>query len=448
MSNFVISRRALQRSVDRLAVTLRRSDLANLVARLNRTGDDRLRAMWEAVLLDLLAQEGDLQHEIPLPDGRKPDFALTIPSDSTGPLKIIGDITSVSDHGLDAQNPVDSLRAEIRRLAEKHGLSSNHFSVDIGGGRRGPLGKQRVKLDLPSWPALLNIVRSDVDPWLRKLAKATPTVDKLIVTKSGAAFSVSYNQRQRAESGVHVSYDVTVSLTENSLFRALGRKADQVQSAPSDCIRLAIACDGGCYLLANDRTFRTPGTYTSLQVARDFLRQRQSIDFVLLISVLEKRSMLSPMDVKRTMRIELVTAPKGSRSNRVTEATVAAVEVLVARLRTGFPAPQRTPLNAAVLCQDRGPGADRIGAFTMSGDRVKISARAVHRLLAGDISDAEFHEAHGWEGVGTNPFKRMLAAGRTLRLVTVEDGGDRDDDWLEFEFGPPDPAVGPIIAPD
>src|SRR3546814_13407670 len=78
---------------------------------------------------------------------------------------------------------------------------------------------------------------------------------------------------------------------------------------------------------------------------------------------------------------------------------------------------------------------------------IKISARLVQELLAGDVSAEKFAEFHGW-GQGSddmpNPFERSLRRGELISAISVVDCGDEDDNQLEFRFGPPDPAVSPF----
>lgn len=88
----------------------------------------------------------------------------------------------------------------------------------------------------------------------------------------------------------------------------------------------------------------------------------------------------------------------------------------------------------------------------MTTKTLKISSRVLHELLAGRISSDRFMELHGWDasrpgnGFSGNLFKLTLESGRMIKTIRVEPGGDEDDDWLEFEFGAPDPAVSPFLV--
>lgn len=88
----------------------------------------------------------------------------------------------------------------------------------------------------------------------------------------------------------------------------------------------------------------------------------------------------------------------------------------------------------------------------MSDSSVKISARVLMELLAGEISLDRFNELHDWDGKPDgrgragfpNPFRSKLSQGRLPQVIMVEPDADCDDDWVEFKFGPPDPAISPF----
>lgn len=40
-----------------------------------------------------------------------------------------------------------------------------------------------------------------------------------------------------------------------------------------------------------------------------------------------------------------------------------------------------------------------------------------------------------------NPFQLMLDQGHLPTSMKIISGGEKDDDWIEIEFGPPDPAI-------
>lgn len=446
MSNFVFSRRALQRSINRLSAKLERRQLASIVDRLNRAGDARLPAMWELVLLDALAQVGTLRHEGQLPNGRRPDFEWTATASNGEGLLIVGDVATVSDAGLDEQNPVEDLGAELSRLASKAGLDPNHFGYDVRGGRVGPYGDARIKLSLPSKGQLLALMREEVTPWIRRLMRSPGQPDRFEYVAPGVGFSLTYDPKQRYARGGHLCYDVAASLDKNPLFGALKGKVKQLRHAPPEALRLIIACDGGSALLRESPLY-SPGTFNARQVATDFLRQNSSIDAVLLVAVHEER----PLGYRATyqMKYDWVVAPPHTRSPRMTAGAIASLDAVLRAAVTHVPQPVRSAYNAAIRCREPGYGPDMIGGYTMSEGRISLSSRALQRLLAGELTVDEFVATHGWnDKPGTsNPFARMSRAGRMIIKIDIEDAGDKDDDWLSFNFGPPDPAGAPFCLP-
>ena len=82
----------------------------------------------------------------------------------------------------------------------------------------------------------------------------------------------------------------------------------------------------------------------------------------------------------------------------------------------------------------------------MENNAIKISARGLLELLAGRNDLKQFLQDHGQAPTDTHPANRNYFAlrfneGRLIDNVMVEKSADRDDDWIVFEFGNPDPAI-------
>lgn len=449
MSIFVFPRRELQRSIERLAAVLESDQLESIIARLNRPGDARLPAMWELVMLDALARVGVLRHEVELSGGRRPDIELTVSQPEGATLSIFGDVASVSDAGLDEQNPVGVLRDELSRLATKAGLNPNHFGYTVSGGHMGAFGDGRMKLFLPPKGQLLELMNRVVTPWINSLKADPGQSDRFNCEEQEIRFSLTYDPTQRYAHGNHLSYDIAASLDKNPLFRALKGKVSQLRQAPWNALRLIIACDGDCALLRQRRHMRTHGTFSASEVAEDFLRQNSSIDAVLLVSI-EELSRYLHSETTFQMGYELVIAPTHARSQRMTPAAISALQAILEEAVSYVPRPIRTAYNAAIRCQLSGSGPDMIGGYKMTDNSISLSSRALQRLLAGEMTVDEFDAAHGWNDVSgpRNPFARAVCSGRLIRNIEIEEAGDADDDWLTFTFGPPDPAAAPFTVPD
>lgn len=445
MTMFVFSRRAIQDKLDLLEDVLTPEQHANLVDRLNRPGRERLAVMWEMVFLQALSQVVAIRHEAALPNGRQPDFGFEF--DHAGKrLVVVGDIACVSDAGLDEQNPFRELGDEVSRLARKYRLDPNHFRYDVAGEQVGKWPKLRMKLLLPTGEAFTKLIKNVVEPFVRELLQSPRTTAEFKHEAPAVRFSLRYDQSQWSSGGGHPCYDTAMSLTENPIFRALRAKAKQLRASPEDAIRLVILCDGDCAAMRKSIFAGTGSNYSARTIATEFLRKTKAVDLVLLVTVEQQ----NPYDLRLRdyrMSYDLTAAPTGARSPRVNDDVIKAVQTLLEQSVKTIPRPMADPCNAALRCEESGYGLGKHGGYQMGGNVIKISARLVQELLAGDVSVETFAEFHGW-GAGPddnqNPFERALRDGELISAISVIDCGDEDDNQLEFRFGPSDPAISPF----
>jgi hypothetical protein len=86
----------------------------------------------------------------------------------------------------------------------------------------------------------------------------------------------------------------------------------------------------------------------------------------------------------------------------------------------------------------------------VTDDSIRLSARAVLELLAGEISSEQFMKAHGFvESAGRrgwNPLRALLRRGLLIDSVELEKTDSADDDWLVFRLRGPDAAVAPFCV--
>jgi hypothetical protein len=153
----------------------------------------------------------------------------------------------------------------------------------------------------------------------------------------------------------------------------------------------------------------------------------------------------------RKYRLRLTAIPNGcaAKDDQGLESKIAS---FFAALRTGLatlPEPIQTPRNATIRLREQGFGPDMIGGYEMSDRRVRISVRALQRLLAGKIDYREFSEAHSWGEPArpANPFLAALAQGKMIVNSAIVKEANKDDDWIEFEFDA-DAAVSKFRLPE
>lgn len=438
----VFSRRALQAKLDLLVGMLTPEKHSRLVKRLNRPGRDQLAAMWEVVVLQALSATVPIRHEATLCNGRQPDLAFSL--EIAGRTReIVGDITTASDAGLDKLNPISKLGSEISRLARKYGLDPNHFRYEVEGESTGTYAKRRTALLLPTGAAFEELIGKVVDPYIKGMTENPPRTDQLIHKAEGIHIRIRHDTSQWASSAGYPCYDLPLSLTENPLFRALRGKADQLRHAPSDALRLVILCDAGCAAM---RCSAFGNVYSAHQIAKDFLRQNSSVDLVLLATVEQKNPYATQLrDYKATY--DLVVAPATSRSPRVDNDAIASVKALLESAVRHVPIPMADACNAANRSDQKGYGLGKHGGYEIYSDHIRLSKRLLHELLAGKVTMEEFVTFHRWNDPDqSNPFVWSLSQGELITGASIVDCGDEDDDWIEFRFGPPDPAVSPFVS--
>ena len=83
----------------------------------------------------------------------------------------------------------------------------------------------------------------------------------------------------------------------------------------------------------------------------------------------------------------------------------------------------------------------------MATDMIQISSTLLLEYLAGRISRDEFIARLGGDRGYVQLFEQKMRRGQMLVDAMVEHVPNRDDDWVVFKFGQPDPALA-AIKPD
>lgn len=446
MATFVFSNRSIQAHLDGLGGVLSADQFSRLLARLNRVNDQRLDAMWEAVFLGSLAYETSFVHEGAVGNGSRPDFLFSIPTPD-GYLDVVGDVTAVSDKGLDDLNPIGWVREQIFDMAQRAGLDPNCFNTHVTGGLKGQWPAVKTRLDLGQKKAVHDMLQAEFKPFVKALSCSDDVPKRFRPSNNSIGLTVDYVPGQWGSSGGHVSYDVINSLTKNHVYEALRRKSGQLRGAGKDAIRLVVLCDSGCSAMHSD----TVGSgYSAADIAEAFLDATETVDCVFLVAIKSKRPpSLSYRDVELDFKL---VRSRSRRACRLSDESYAELFQFLDRVAAHFPNPIQDPVNARIRAHSR--QFDYFdGSLKTSGTMVTISARAIQELLAGKHTHDEFNRLYRWHDGDTpidgvdeltvypNPFAQHLAAGRLITSIRVVEGGDTDDHMLEFTFGPPDAAA-------
>jgi hypothetical protein len=434
----IFARRAIQRRLDELRPTLGAHVVSQLAARLERTGKDRLAAMWEVVTLHGLSSLGTLQHEVRLETGRKPDIYF-----ETDNISITADVTTVSDEGLHEQNPANTLSELIHREQGRLGLPVGGVHLQIDSREKHTRRGYRIELCLPERRRLPELVRNKIVPVLKEQVGNGAQVFSVSVKDGTTSLRVIIDPKKAPYSSTsYSSYDIPFIRDNNPLYKALKGKAKQLREA-SGLVGIIVGD-------SSSRTFdKTPigaGHVSSGTIAAEFLRQHSSIGFVLLISVNEEQhTWYQPGGRRKWLDAGLLF--NGDAKVR------ARLHTLFETMLVAFPKPVRTPINASIQAKERGFGLGHHGGFTMSGNSIKVSAREVLEVLSGRCSVDEINKkgdaTSRGRTSGPNTMPRLielyLSQGRLPTQISIIKTDENDcDDWIEFEFGPPDPAITPF----
>ncbi|UKR53757.1 hypothetical protein K4A87_07860 [Xanthomonas fragariae] len=436
-------------SIKRLHGALSHEQLSGLVKKLNTPNEQRLPTMWELVVLDAFTQVASVRHEVPLPSGKRPDLLVDYQSAAGIKLVVVGDILTVSDKGLDENNPVDVLFELTPVIAKKHGVDPVKLAYKINGGRTGKRGQVKVQLALPNRGQMIALLHSEVVPWLKAINTKPHQKDTFRPSDEKFDFSITYDPAQTSTMGSYTSYDVAPSKEVNPLYKALKAKTGQLEGAPECAFKLLVACDGDCGLFRSNASMASMGgTFTDQQIVDHFLTKHSSIDGVLLIGVEEKRDLFSAQ-TNRKLRFDL--RARGSFDPKRLTSPYAELDELIRSALIRFPGPYLAPYNAARRCLEQetrhiAQGRYRLTSGGVGNMSVSISSRDLLQLLSGQLSQEDFCKAYRFDAQHINPFALALSQGRLIQGASLSKL-DGDDDLINFEFGEMDPAIAPFFMP-
>jgi hypothetical protein len=422
----IFSRRNLYQILAENARFVRHRPLSEHIKRLN--GNDQVQRVtteWEAVILYGLSKLGSVDHEPKVPGSSKPDVLFTHPSGTA-----LMEITSVSDRGLDEQNPIGKFSDRLVELVRKHGFDPQHFRLQVQGNWHDlRIGGPKARLYIPREKDFdAAVFNKGFHRFLDDIRMSPRLKRNFSVAGMDAQVTITYDPAQRYFSMSYLAYTVPFSATENTIYRALEEKGRQLKRSGFKGIKGVVLCDGGCNAL-HGRAQRGLNLDAS-DIVSTFLSNYRLVDFVLTMLVESDNSGRSGPE-----HLRVVARPYVLRADNPAASLVG---YLRERLPRELPNPENIPINAYGLENE---GKSFTGGWVMSGQSIKMSSRAVMGLLSGVTNQEDF--------MSDNPqvkerFARALREGRMLKGVRIESGKQRDDDWIEFTFSEPDFAISPF----
>ncbi len=435
----MFTRRALQSMLDHLAAHLPLEARNKLAHELDRQSSSALGFEWETALLFGFSHVGKIDYEVLSPQGSRPD--MTFVEEAEAPIRFIADIATVSDDGLEDENPAMRFSMALTRLKHKYQLpGSTHHTIKgeaVGSDYR----NRKMRLALPTGHEIERVLKEHVAPMFKRVQEEKLATASVTIDEPGVKLTVRYDANQRYGGGSYPSYTAAYSLTRNPVYTSLKAKARQLKKSEPAGVFGIFLCDGGCALLKNKQ--RHPEAVSVDQVVKEFFRQNASVSFVVILVIPPAPSTTFAELVKKLrMTGDVYVNPRAKDAvNSV------ALLALINRALSHLPAPTATPQDALhwIANADAHEGTP-IHTLTQGGTMIKMSARKIQEVLAGRMTPEQFFSDYGSPGSPSeNPFARMLKQGLTIQSVSLTRVPEADDDLLEFRFGP-DAAVRKFVA--
>lgn len=412
-------------------------EIDKIIERLNH--GDRLEAMWEVALLKSIILEPDFEHEAPLENGRRPDFKTSLRVKERS-VDLHGDITTLSDEGIDNQNPVLFFMEEFFKQKKKHDLLDMSLSTRFHHNRDKTDIRAKTTLQLPLKGEIPNVIKTLLIPRLKNWKRDGVYGEQIEIDERGLKMSLTRLPDGTYSNAGYAGYQNVGRAKDSPLFKKLKDKKSQLSGIPENAVNILVICDGGSHVIKPSLLY-SPFTLNLEEICRDFLRQNSSLDMVAMIAVSTKSPqpfIQPPFD--KEVQMTFISQSEGNRRRALSDDVIAAAHAAVERWVRALPKPLSSPSNSRrKLHNPLGPTIR--GGWKMSGTTIHIPSRRAIELLAGICSPREWES--DYKGTGVNPasrIRRMLFEGRTIQSVHVERRDDADDDWLVVTFSEPDAA--------
>jgi hypothetical protein len=417
------------------------------VARLNTNGFRLIDTEWEVAVLNAFSKAGAVEHEAALQGTARLDLLFTHEDGS----QLLADVATVSDEGHEAKTGVRAFQVELNERLEHAGLLYRGWSLSVGSH---PTTKYREQ-PKPALPPRSEFAKEIFNANFKRflaLVKERPSEERTYyVSTQKTAVALTYLPNYKYFMAQLPTNSPAVSKNKNPVFNALRMKAKQLRKAGYDGPKAIILCDGGSEMVHSKPHGAFEFNFNAVDAAKDFLRQNQSIDFVIILaSVLTASGRYSPS--KAPFRKVQVTLVPNKSFNGLPDS----IKQIVATLEQMFPEPENTADGGRETIRnkfDRKELRPFAGGWEVSSNEVKISAAAVLALLAGVVTQDDLFKNLGFKpqsrkiGAIRNPFQYQLIQKMRVEKVNVEHVAEEDESYLIFHFDGPDPALSPFRNP-
>lgn len=247
--------------------------------RLKKNDIQSIDTEWEIVVLNAFSKIGKVNHEIALSDGSKPDIHF-INED----FEFYADVTAVNDdNNIENENPLKPFERLLLQKLEKAGLTAAGFHIVLNTASN--TSKYAAKLSLPNKSEFQSeIFGPEFKKYLNEIKRNAKDNRALVISKGEIHLKMEYTPGNPYFSLSHPNYRAPTELTKNSLYNSLKNKAQgQLRNIPTGKIKGIIACDADCHIFNQPTQGWNVTHLTKEMIISEFLRQNQSVDFVVTL---------------------------------------------------------------------------------------------------------------------------------------------------------------------
>lgn len=442
----IFSRRTLQRMIDENAAFLTVEQIDNLISRLESNSFQSIATEWEVVVLNVFSKIGRVEHEPNLGTSRNIDLRFTHHEDQS---QFVADITTVSDEGYEKETPLKAFEIEFWRHIKHAGLAFTGFGYSV---EAHPQTEAKTKLMLPEKKHFYEkIFNKQFKSFLREVKQNLGETRSYHALTDKTNIIITYDPERKGSWAEGYVYTLATSKTQNPLYNALReKKQKQLGQIEFSGPKGIIVCDGGSHMFNARASGKYHPYFNAAEAINEFLRQYQSIDFVVMISVISANRGLARSNAKRPLRrVKVEIFPNksfGTLSNKLKNSLSELVEY--------FPEPFNTPGGGRETIRQgfrpKKPQPFR-ECLCVSDSEIRLCANNLFALLEGAVTQDRFFELSRFKDCyfGSthvfNPFEHFHRLKKRIVEIRVEE--EHDSTYLVFKFDGPDPAISNFINP-
>jgi hypothetical protein len=431
----ILTARSVQSLLDESCAFLTAKHVGDLATRLNNPVN-ALAAEWELIVLSAMSYIGVVEHEPQFAGSRRIDFLF---DHATNGLRIVGDITSVSDAALQ-RNSVDYFSRALTAFLDRNGIKGRlSIGIDCVSGENDSV---LPRLPNPHEMKPHIFASSEFRKFVSDIKGRLGETHQVRIDNGFAGLSIIYSPGRWGLTMRYSDIRSPRDIERNVLFNALKDKAAQISRSGhtrGDGFRCVVLCDGDCAALTHGKNW---DTYSRDEIVLEYLRRHDSIDLVLCLTVREVAEPFS-MDHRKplTFALDVFAGDSGASSDVIEEMFAAALVRL--------PGPVRHPANAKHYVKRRSKSrfnADGIRGSNFGECHFNLSSRAVLDYVSGRIDRPQFERLV--DDFALKVLRKGLEEGRLPVELKLNHDETKDDDTIVIRLGAPDPAVSPFRGVD